>query len=331
MDGETFDFGLGDDEAFVPPIEPDDERLGDPHIMTALGPIEPGALGATLLRGTILRTPPGGGALSDRLDDPHVTLSELENAQYAGLGAVVDFTTLDDGLDATGARWVAERTALYLVLATGARPRLAADTASPARNAGEGATPEALAEAMLRDLTDGVGGTTARAGVMAIPADPVWIAAASIVRRTIAAPVAISVATPAQIDAALTSAALAGIPAEHTIVAGLSGAWPGDALRRITAAGAWALVDRLAGEWDADQIHARAIADPLHAGGTRVLVGCDLRTRHQWRAWDGQPGMGYLIDQFAVALMEHGLTGIEVRRLLVDAPNDALVSCHLAV
>ena len=334
MDGKTFDFGLGDDEDFAPPVAPDDERLGDPHIMTALGPVEPGALGATILRGTILRTPPDGGALDsqDRLDDPHVTLSELENAQYAGLAAIVDFTTIDDGLDAAGARWVAERTALHVVLATGARPPAAGEAALSSRAAGagaRGASPDALAAEMVRDMTVGLGGSSARAGLISIPADPVWIAAARIAGRTVAGPVTIQIATLAQLDAALTSAALAGIPAERTIVAGLSGAWPIDALRRVTAAGAWALIDRLSGDWDADQLHARAIADLMHDGATRVLVGCDLRTRRQWRAWNGQPGMGYLIAQFAVALMERGLSGLDVRRILVEAPNDVLVSRRL--
>jgi predicted metal-dependent phosphotriesterase family hydrolase len=319
MDGETFDFGLADDEAFVPPIDPDDERLGDPHIMTALGPIEPGALGATILRGTILRTPPDGGPADARLDDPHVTLSELENAQYAGLTAMVDFTTTDDGLDAPGARWVAERTALHLVLATGS-----------AHPAAPGADPATLAAGLVRDLTEGVAGTAARAGVIAIPADPAWIAAAAAAQATVLAPVAITVASPLQIDAALRSAALAGIDPARTILAGISGAWPREVLRRPLDAGSWLLVDQLAADWDADQTHVATIAALAQAGSTRVLVGCDLRRRAQWRAWNGQPGMGYLIDQFAVALMDHGLSGMDVRRLLVDAPNEALVSRHLA-
>jgi phosphotriesterase-related protein len=67
----------------------------------------------------------------------------------------------------------------------------------------------------------------------------------------------------------------------------------------------------------------RLISEVVGAGfGDRVLLGLDLGRRDYFRAYDGGPGMRYLMSVF-VPRLERRIGAAAVRRILVDNPARA--------
>ena len=113
MDDEVFDFGLDAGESFIP----DDDEFVDraqPHIMTVLGPIDPGSLGPVNLAASFVPR---------RADaDLGSILTEIQEAAVVGLNALVDLRPIASEMEARAALWLAERCDIHLVVATGIDP-----------------------------------------------------------------------------------------------------------------------------------------------------------------------------------------------------------------
>lgn len=109
--------GAGDeddlDERLMAEEEPIDER--EPHVMTALGPIEPAALGLTLV---------GAWDVSlvgpDR--DPATALLQLEQLYATGVRAVVELDCLDSESRLADLAWLSARSPIHILTSAGFTP-----------------------------------------------------------------------------------------------------------------------------------------------------------------------------------------------------------------
>lgn len=76
---ETWDFGLEEGERFEPLDEDEELDLSQPHVMTVLGPIDPGALGFTLHHEHVFNfvNPLAVDDPDQILDEPAASLTDL--------------------------------------------------------------------------------------------------------------------------------------------------------------------------------------------------------------------------------------------------------------
>ena len=118
----THDYGLAPGETFEPADEGEEPfDFAQPHVMTALGPIDPGALGFCLHHEHVICKPLDVGADDPDLllDDPAIAAVELEGFFAAGGRAVVDMTPADYGRDIVEITWVAQHSPAHVVVITG--------------------------------------------------------------------------------------------------------------------------------------------------------------------------------------------------------------------
>jgi phosphotriesterase-related protein len=132
-----------------------------PLIQTVRGPIEPQALGRTLLHEHIFcdfyRVT---GKLNELLNDENLAAEELRYLVQAGGTALVECSTPDMGRHPEALRRVSEQTGLHIIMGTGwyRQPYYPA--------AIDRSTTNALARQMIHELMTGVEGTDIRAGII---------------------------------------------------------------------------------------------------------------------------------------------------------------------
>lgn len=112
MRDETFDYGLAPGESFEPVDDFDDSfDLSQPHIQTALGPIEPDDLGYTACLS--LR-----GEWDDHWSrDPGGTVAALEDAYNGGLRGLLMTEPLRTEQEVADLIWIAGRSPVHLIVA----------------------------------------------------------------------------------------------------------------------------------------------------------------------------------------------------------------------
>jgi phosphotriesterase-related protein len=78
---------------------------------------------------------------------------------------------------------------------------------------------------------------------------------------------------------------------------------------------------------DADALTAARIARLFADGcGDRILISHGYTRRSHLTGYGGRPGLPYVIEQFAVMLLEEGLGAPDVRRILVDNAARAIAT-----
>jgi phosphotriesterase-related protein len=148
-----------------------------PHIETVLGPIVPDALGMTLPHEhtaiSLWHIPNRWDYWELRRDAP-IILDELARFRSAGGSTIVDLTLDGVGRDPAWLRSVAAASGLNVVMGAGwyrgayYPPEAGIDRRSV----------ESLADEIIRDATEGVAGTDARAGIIGeIGTDKPWLSA----------------------------------------------------------------------------------------------------------------------------------------------------------
>jgi phosphotriesterase-related protein len=327
-----YDFGLAPGESF----EPDEVAeapldLNRPHVMTALGPIPPEVLGVCLVHEHLLARPAPTGASDPDLvlDDPSATLAELEDLYNAGGRALLDASTADYGRDLDGALWVAARAPVHVVLVTGHHKEV---FALPSVT---GKTIDELVAEMVRDLTDGIEGTPARAGAIKVgtslhaitpPEEKVIRAAA---RAHLATGAPITTHTERGTMAVEQVGILRGEGVEPArVIVGHMDRRLGDEgyLRTVLETGAFVAFDNVGkSRYGADVDRAAALKRLAELGfGDQLLLSGDMARRSGLLAYGGGPGLGYVVERFPLTLMEAGLDAPTVRKLLVENPARAL-------
>lgn len=330
MMNETHDFGLDEGERYEPSEIDENFDLSQPHVMTALGPIAPDALGFTLHHEHVICKPLDVGAEDPdlMLDDPAAALAELEDAYQVGLRSIVDMTPVDYGRDIHDITWVARRAPVHILVATGHHKH---QHAAPfVRDA----SAKQIAERCIGELTRGVEGTNTRAGV--IKAGTSMNEITGVEQRVLEAAAIAHLATGAPISTHTERGTMAleqieileksGVDPSRLVIGHMDFAMDEPYLRSVLDTGASISFDQVSkAKYAADEQRAAMLKRLVDAGHlTQLLVSGDLARRSYHLTYGGGPGFRYLVERFPLLMMEAGLTAGQVRTIVVDNPARAL-------
>jgi phosphotriesterase-related protein len=325
----TYDYGLDPGESFDPDELADEPfDLTQPHVMTALGPIDPDALGFTLPHEHVLRRPAAARTDPDLLlNDVGAAIAELEGFFAVGGRAVVDLTTIDSGRDIVAISWVAVQAPIHLILATGHESEATApQTGNP--------DVDELAGQIVTELTVGIDGTAGNAGLIAAGTGPDEIT--EFEERALRAAARAHLATGAPISAHSERGTMAreqlailrgeGVDPSRVILGGLDIGLGEETLRALLETGAFVALDQWArGDDGADRARAAMVKRLVDAGhGAQLLVSGGFDRRSSQLSYGGGPGFAYFVEQVPLVLMAAGLSAPEVRAIFIENPARAL-------
>lgn len=304
--------------------------MSERSIRTLLGDISPDQLGPTHGHEHVLFSPaPRFGDELQRTEHD-LAIRELESFRAAGGGGLIDATVEELGRDPAALAGISAQTGVHVVAATGhTAQQWWWERSDPSTRSRE----ELIAE-MSADLTVGIGDTGVQAGVIKIGTSLDHITEAE--TRVMEAAATVHWET----GAAITTHTTAGtVPREQASFLLESRVDPsrlciGHLDRRmvwedhlaIARTGVYLGYDQICKErHDPDVTRAEFVARLVAEGfGDRILLGSDLARRNDLFAWQGSPGLAYLLTGFVPLLHQQGLTDEDVARILVDNPRHFL-------
>ncbi|MBJ6999420.1 phosphotriesterase [Streptomyces sp. CRPSP2-6A1] len=293
-------------------------------IRTVLGDVRPQELGVCDAHDHLFlrsRQLPGR-----ELDDVAAARAELEAFRAVGGAAVVQWTPHGMGRRAADLATLSRATGVHLVCATGLHqaPHVAPELLEGLRGR--------LAEVFVTELTEGIGTSGVRAGLIkvaggfhALDAHARWtMAAAAEAHHATGAPIAVHLELgTGALDVLDLLCGELGVPG-HRVILGHLNRFPDPVTQRqAAAAGCWLAFDgpsrtHHATDWKMPA-GARALAE---AGfGDRLLLGGDTVTAGA-RSVDGGPGMPYLLRRLRPRLAAELGTEL-VDRILTEHPGKA--------
>ncbi len=299
-------------------------------IQTVLGPIEPADLGVTLMHEhTLVDAWEWGGRLGydSTVDDEELLVEELAFYRDAAGSALVDVTPIGLRRDPSGMRRLAQATGLHIIMGCGwYRERV-----YPAYI--HELSTNALAGMLVKELEEGVEGGT-RPGIIGeigterfhvTPAEEKVFRAAARAQRATGATVTTHTThfgdlAHEQMDILMEE----GVPPERIVIGHLGERRGVKGELAVAERGVYVEIDHIgraasAGtqpEWR----RARNVAELVQAGYLeRVLISMDI-CANSLLHWNGGHGFDYLLTTFVPLLREEGLTGDQIRTILVDNP-----------
>ncbi|WP_372504507.1 phosphotriesterase family protein [Streptomyces murinus] len=293
-------------------------------IRTVLGDIRPQELGVCDAHDHLFlrsRQLPG-----KELDDIAAARAELEAFRAAGGAAVVQWTPHGMGRRAADLATLSRATGVHLVCATGLHqaPHVAPELLEGLRGR--------LAEVFVTELTEGIGTTGVRAGLIKVAggfhtldAHARWtMAAAAEAHHATGAPIAVHLELgTGALDVLDLLCGELGVPGDRVVLGHLNRFPDPVTQRQAAATGCWLAFDgpsrtHHATDWQMPA-GARALAE---AGfGDRLLLGGDTVTAGA-RSVDGGPGLPYLLRRLRPRLAAELGTEL-VDRILTEHPGKA--------
>jgi 5-phospho-D-xylono-1,4-lactonase len=329
---EQFDYGLDEGERFEPEVDEDEAfDLAQPHVMTALGPIEPDALGFTLHHEHVfnLINPLSANDPDLILDDPARSLIDLELYFAAGGRGIVDMGPADYGRSVADMLQISQHSPVHIVLVTGhhkdliCAPYVKDDSV------------DAITKRNLRDLCDGIDGTSVRAGL--IKAGTSLDEITDVERRVLQAAARTQIASGTSISTHTERGTMA---LEQVEIMAAAGADPSriilchldfqlgnrDYLIEVLKTGAYLSFDQWSKtKYAFDEDRATVLFALADAGYLdQVLVSGDLARKTNHTGYGGEPGFEFFIDRAPLFLMDAGFDAPSVRRIFVENPARAL-------
>jgi phosphotriesterase-related protein len=294
-------------------------------VRTVLGDVRPAELGVTDAHDHVFfRSPRFPG---QELQDVAAARAELAAFRAAGGSSVVQWTPYGLGRRAADLRLVSRAAGVHVVCATGLHQAVHYDEESLAGLRGR------LAEVFVGELTEGIGTSGVRAGLIkvaggfhALDAHARWtMSAAAEAHHATGAPVAVHLEMgTGALDVLDLLCGEPEVPA-HRVILGHLNRFPDSVVQREAArSGCYLAFDgpsraHHATDWRMPEA-VRALAE---AGfGKRLLLGGDTVVASA-RSVDGGPGMPYLLRRTRPRL-EAELGTDPVRRILTDNPARAL-------
>lgn len=321
------DYGLDDDQSFEPiddvgdTFEPED---GEPYIQTVLGPIRPEEAGVALVHEHLQWDPPhdNSGDTDHRINDVQASLQDLEAFFSASGRTIVSATPKVAGREARGLLWMARHAPVHIVGVTGFHTQRYLEA-----HYGADAT-AAMARDLAQDLNDGMEGTGALPGMMKIGTSEGVITelerhAIELVgdaHRRHHLPVITHTERGTMALKQLELLSDAGVAPSRVVVSHLDLAEDDGYLRSVADTGAFISFDQLGKPYfGPDQPKARRVAELVRDGyREQLLLSHDFSRRSLLTGYSGRPGLSYIVEQFAIMLLEEGLEALDVRAILVD-------------
>ncbi len=331
---EDTDYGLEPGESFEPedPWEADVEEVSTagPHVMTVLGAIDPQDLGICLMHEHLLRQPTSATAREPDhwLDNEGLISEEIEAFVAMGGRAIVDSSTPDYGRDAAGLVRLAMRAPVHV---TGVTGRSHCTYSSCVE---ESVDVERLTGEFVVDLLDGMGQSSARAGMLRIgtgqdkisEVEEAFIQAAAQAHSATGAPVMISAKSGTTVLEQLNVLLRAGMDPTRAIVGGLDRKLEWDQLVAVAETGAFIAFDGVSRPGHTSDAKRAAMLVSLAEAGyaDRLLISHGHERRSSYISYGGQPGITYILERFSLELMDAGAEALLVRNMLIENPAQAL-------
>lgn len=321
------DFGLIRGDTFEPAdaVLPDDFDLGQPHVMTVLGPIDPDELGACQHHEHILGDPPALTPIDPeyRLDRIDLACEELESFFTVGGRAMVDVSTRDYGRDLNGLRTIARRVPVHIIAVAGRHQHHLSSRMPDALDQ------DKLAVEIQSDIDSEIRPGLIAFGTSLDEITPVEKAAAH-AAATVAVATGYPVSTHAEAGTMaheqLDMVESVGLEPGRVIVGHLDRRLDFPYLSSIARRGAWISFDQVGtARHGPDAQKAAMLVALAEAGhGDQLLVSQGLSRTSDLVAYGGKPGWIHLLERFAIDLMEAGAGAPLVRQLLIENPSRAL-------
>ena len=309
------------------------------------GTITPDDLGCTLMHEHLMIGYPGWEADTlrpgpTRREMFEVCVDRIEEMKAKGITAMLDPCPNDLGRDVEFMAEVAQRTSFNLICATGLYKQAEGGVAYWHFRGNFGPVVDAMAELFIRELSEGIGSTGIRAGIIKVATGPGQIT--DYERNILLAAAKASVETGAPITTHTDEGTMGdeqqriltghGVPA-HRIVIGHSCGTSDHAYHmKIARGGSYLGFDRLgldALHPDAERVKS-LLAVLAAGGGDRLVVSHDS----VW-CWRGEPFANpevartfaeshtplHFTRKIAPQLAEGGATQVQIRALTVDNPR----------
>ncbi|MGE5589975.1 MAG: phosphotriesterase [Bacillota bacterium] len=298
------------------------------HVQTLLGPIAPEQLGTTYVHEHLLTRPPLWRIKEDPdyvLDSKDKIVEELRLFYEAGGRTLVDCTAIDYGRNARDFLEVAGRTPVQLIALTGFNR---GDYGDPSI---QEASAEQLAERIVLDLTVGMDGTDAKAGLIkfgtsynvVLPVEDRFIRAAARGQQHTGAPVITHTTRGTLGLDQVERFERAGGDPNRLALSHLDQNLDFYYLSRIARRGAYVLFDGPSKtKYGPDEARVVMLKRLVDAGyEDHLLISGDMGRRSYLKAYGGGPGFEYLLKEFAPRLREEGFSEELVRKFFVDNPR----------
>jgi phosphotriesterase-related protein len=267
-----------------------------------------------------------------RLTEADVVIDELGRFAAVGGGTVVDLTPPDIGRNPLQLREISRATGVHVVMGCGHYvaaahpPRLATQSVAQ------------IAETMLRELTEGVGDTGIRAGIIGeigtgnpmLPAEARVVRAAAIAQRATGAALNIHVSLQSGL-AALDLAMGEGVDPARIVVSHADTFSNPAYQLGIVEQGAWVEFDNFGALWfygtraacdDGQRVNdILTLIERGYLG--QILLSHDVGTKVQLTRFGGF-GYAYLSRYIEPMLRERGLSDEEIHTLRIDNPRRVL-------
>ncbi len=301
-------------------------------VQTVRGQIDPSDLGITYGHDHLIMRPPASFVAQDptlQLDDFDAALREVGFFKMAGGQAIVEMTTVELGRSPRELRALSEAHGVHIIAATGYNKGKFADSVVAPKSVAD------LTAEMTRDVTEGMDGTTIRAGVLKAASSKnamsaheakVFQAAAAAHRQT-GAP--ISTHTEAG-TYALEQIALfrsLGVDPGHVLIGHLDRRLDWDYHQAIADTGVFMGFDQLGKEkYYPDAQRIDFIKRLIAAGyGRQIILSGDIARKSNWPSYGFGcgPGLTFILWRFIPWLLESGVTRAQVDDLLIHNPARA--------
>jgi len=328
--------------------------MADRTVQTVTGPITPEQLGPTLMHEHLVIGYPGWEADSihpgpNAQERFAICVDRVQEMQALGITAMIDPCPNDLGRDVELAAKVAQKTGFQIICATGLYKQ--EEGGMPYwhfRSNVMGSIVEPLTELFVRELTEGIGETGIRAGIIKLATGPdkmtdyertVFEAAAAAAIET-GAPITTHTDRGTVGDEQQRMLTAAGVPAHRVVIGHSCGTSDHDYHMEIARGGSYLGFDR----FGLDIVHpdderVKSLVALIRGGaGDRVVVSHDS----VW-CWRGQPvppefleevtkvwNPSHFSTRIVPRLKDGGATDADIDRLLVDNPRRFFAGATLA-
>ena len=297
--------------------------------MTVRGPVAPEDLGHTQMHEHIFTdlSWPRHRWLALPITDEVQMTEEVRLYREAGGGTLVDPTLEHIGRDPEKLRRVSESAGVHVVMGTGFyREPYYPEFVNKW-------TTQRLADYMINEIENGVGGTGVRPGVIGeIGLDKAWVQGVEerVLRAAARAQVATGLPITTHTTMYMAPAFLEifqeeGAAADRVILGHLDGVLEMDALEQAAATGAYLEFDLIGLEWiNTDKRRAEFLAELVRRGfQDRLLLAQDMPARPRLKT-NGGHGYQHLIENFLPMLRAEGVGGEAIHAMTRSNPARVL-------
>jgi len=301
-------------------------------IRTVLGDISPDQLGVTYMHEHLIIDSP---IVANDFNFIHLpneidAINEVNLCKKVGVGAMLDCMPLGSGRDAKKLARIAEATGVNIISATG----LHHDRYYNEDDILEKSSADQLAELFLRDINDGMDGTTAKAGVIKVVTSGPNIKdreiklfeGAAIAHKRSGAPIISHCEHGTGAIEQLNLFSKFNIPLTKVIMSHTDKSADLGYHHEILSSGVYVEYDQsLRQANEAKPASAQLTAAMVGAGFiNQIMMGTDGARRTLWSSLNGAPGLAWLYTGWSKKLIESGLNSDDLNQIFIANPAIAL-------